>query len=108
MKKKMQWNLEWATTHYGVESRYNALYRDRQGWKARNRRAWPGRLGHDMARKGATTQCNWAATRQPARQEFLHHDTGFVSRQGRGSTCLGLAPVMSRYSFCIVTGRRLG
>ena len=44
---------------------------------------------------------------QPARatqQEFLYLDTGFVSRQGKGNACLGSAPVVSRYSFCIVTG----
>ena len=32
-KKKCR-NLEWATAYYGVESRYNAFYRDRQGREA--------------------------------------------------------------------------
>ena len=39
----MQWNLEWATAHSGVESRYNALYRERQGKEARSRLAWTGK-----------------------------------------------------------------
>ena len=61
-KKGMQeMKLEWATAHFGVGSRYNVLYRDKQGMGgstgARNRRvrARSGTPRHDIA--GAATRC---------------------------------------------------
>ena len=54
VKKKMQENLEWATAHSGVESRYKKLYRDRQGWEAAQGRTgarWEVQWGgHDTTR----------------------------------------------------------
>ena len=74
--------MEWATAHSGVESQYNTLYRDRQGWEAHNRCVWPGKLGHNTARKRATTWRSWAATR---------------------SVPLAIQPSARDKSFCIVT-----
>ena len=106
-KKKKVAEPGWATAHFpSLGSRYNLLYRGRHGLGARQ-----GAL-HDQAgmQWHATTRCSWTATRparahdmaQRARHEFLYRDIGFVSRQG-GNACLGSAPVVSRYSFCIVT-----
>ena len=91
----MQWNLEWATAHSGVESRYNALYRDRQGWEARNRRTWPGRLDHDMARKRAMTWRSWVATRSRGLAPQSARAQGSAVR-ARGPGCWG---IVSRYEW---------
>ena len=51
MVKKKKTNVAgWATTHSDVESRYNALYRDRHGWEATHRGApQHGSTSHDTA-----------------------------------------------------------
>ena len=67
-KKKVQWNLKWTTAHSGVESRCNALYRDRQGWEERMARQvrprYGQKRGHDTAQLGCNT-AEWKATIRP-------------------------------------------
>ena len=79
-KKKIlqEMKLEWATAHFGVGSRYNVLYSDRQGLG--------GSVGarSGMPRHGAARL--WHS--QPTR-------TTRPSARGMGSG--------SRYNFCIVT-----
>ena len=52
VKKKRCRNLEWATAHSGVESRYNALYRDWQGQETSLGAAWGPRHGQAGAQQG--------------------------------------------------------
>ena len=109
-KKKVQWRLEWATVHFlCLESRYNRLYRDTR--RAVGTHGQAGH-GHDMAghdHDTAITRHSWAATRPSARGMGFCIVTQVLCRdRGAVCACLGSAPVVSRYSFCIVTGGRPG
>ena len=80
-KKKTCRKLEWATTHFGVGSRYNVLYCDRQGLggsiEAHSGTPRHGAQACDMACDTAGSARN---TAQLARHGVLYRDTKFVSR----------------------------
>ena len=93
-KKKVQGKLEWATAHFGVESRYNVLYRDRQGLG-----------GCAEGAHGQARHCHDTTTIRPRHgQKRLRH--GWPARRASGSAHThGLAVEVCRdTNGCIVTG----
>ena len=71
----------------------------REKKKCSGRRAWPGRLGHDRARKGAMTRRSWATT-QPR---------GPTTRPARAREGLAAGGECRDTMFCIVAeGQTLG
>ena len=93
-----------------VESRYSRLYRDTGRIAGTHGQAGHG---HDMARHGhdtATTRyCQpTRETRPSARRGFCIVTQVLCRNRGIARACLGLAPVVSDYNFCIVTGGRPG
>ena len=118
-KKKSEKKIKVQETWLGycpftvcVGSRYNKLYHD-TGCAA----GAHGQAGHNHDTVGhdhdtAQLGCDIASTRaqhSPARVIGFCIVTQILCRdRGAAHACLGSAPVVSRYSFCIVTGGRPG
>ena len=89
----VQGKLKWATVHFGVESRYNVLYRDRQGWGGSAVGA------HGQARHGHDT-----ATTQPRYGQEAHDTAGPRSMACGSTRSRGLAGgVCHNTIICILT-----